>query len=76
MRGAFMHELVRVGSLGIVGEIIKIDKDQAYVQVSRTLRCTGLASCRARSVVCPAATVGAEGQACVSGTESELQVHS
>ena len=48
MRGAFMHELVRVGSLGIVGEIIKIDKDQAYVQVSRMPPCLGVPEFRAR----------------------------
>ena len=32
MRGAFMHELVRVGKLGIVGEIIKLEKDMASLQ--------------------------------------------
>lgn len=34
MRGAFMNELVRVGKLGIVGEIIKIESDKAFLQVS------------------------------------------
>jgi vacuolar-type H+-ATPase catalytic subunit A/Vma1 len=33
MRGAFMNELVRVGKLGIVGEIIKIEGDKAFLQV-------------------------------------------
>jgi len=33
MSGAAMYELVRVGSVKLVGEIIKLEMDQAYIQV-------------------------------------------
>jgi len=33
MSGAFMYELVRVGNEKLVGEIIKLEMDQAYIQV-------------------------------------------
>lgn len=32
MSGSFMHELVRVGDKSIVGEIIKLENDTAYIQ--------------------------------------------
>lgn len=32
MSGSFMHELVRVGSQKLVGEIIKLEGDSASIQ--------------------------------------------
>ena len=33
MRGAKMNEIVKVGKLGLIGEIIRLEEDQAYIQV-------------------------------------------
>ncbi len=33
MRGARMNEIVRVGKLGLVGEVIRLEEDKAYIQV-------------------------------------------
>lgn len=33
MRGAKMNEIVRVGKLGLVGEVIRLEEDKAYIQV-------------------------------------------
>lgn len=37
MQGAQMYELVRVGYLKLVGEVIKLEANAAYIQVRRDM---------------------------------------
>ena len=33
MKGARMYEVVRVGRTGLMGEVIRIDADEAFIQI-------------------------------------------